>query len=587
VSVHSAEGAGKALKTIKIAKVFNAPVRADIVQFVHTQIRKNNRMPHGVSPKAGHQTSAESWGTGRAVARIPRVRGGGTHRSGQGAYGNMCRGGHMFGAKKTHRRFHRKCTLRQRRYAIVSAIAASGSPGIVMSKGHQINKTREIPLVVHDKLESFKKAKDAVNFLKRHNAWSDVKRVYASMRNRAGKGKLRNRRKVMRKGPLIIYNKNNGLSLAFRNIPGVETICVDRLNLLKLAPGGHVGRFCIWTEGAMQKLDQIYGTYHKKAELKDNFNLPQPIMTSSDLMGIFKNENIRNNLKAPKLNRVLSDIKLNPLKNDKQLFKLNPYAKVQKLNAAVQQQLNLQKKEQKKLDYQTKLRLAKRKANSKALVAAAVKKAGKERALKRLRKSAEAKKAFLEKKPRKHDKDAADKSKLSVKEKKALRKKLETKYKTAGKEFLEKNKKKGPKKTKEIALPNPKPVKLTAEQLAEKKKLFKARKAEKVRSQKKDAASLQASILAKIPEVVAARKQAAKEAKLVKAAATRKACGRIKKYKHITKDTPAFCKAKKYDGKKPKYASQAKTKNAKAKEQRAAEVAKLEKLAGMKFLVRQ
>lgn len=32
----------------------------------------------------GHQTSAESWGTGRAVARIPRVRGGGTHRSGQG-----------------------------------------------------------------------------------------------------------------------------------------------------------------------------------------------------------------------------------------------------------------------------------------------------------------------------------------------------------------------------------------------------------------------------------------------------------------------------------------------------------------------
>ena len=36
-----------------------------------------------MSAKAGHQTSAESWGTGRAVARIPRVGGGGTHRSGQ------------------------------------------------------------------------------------------------------------------------------------------------------------------------------------------------------------------------------------------------------------------------------------------------------------------------------------------------------------------------------------------------------------------------------------------------------------------------------------------------------------------------
>lgn len=46
-------------------------------------IAKNKRQAYAVSAKAGHQTSAESWGTGRAVARIPRVGGGGTHRSGQ------------------------------------------------------------------------------------------------------------------------------------------------------------------------------------------------------------------------------------------------------------------------------------------------------------------------------------------------------------------------------------------------------------------------------------------------------------------------------------------------------------------------
>ena len=33
-------------------------------------------------PFLGHKTSAESWGTGRAVSRIPRVRGGGASRSG-------------------------------------------------------------------------------------------------------------------------------------------------------------------------------------------------------------------------------------------------------------------------------------------------------------------------------------------------------------------------------------------------------------------------------------------------------------------------------------------------------------------------
>merc|ERR1712008_577022 len=80
--------------------VFKAPIRPDIVSFIHHEVAKNHRQSYAVNRDAGHQTSAESWGTGRAVARIPRVRGGGTHRSGQGAFGNMCRGGHMFAPKR-------------------------------------------------------------------------------------------------------------------------------------------------------------------------------------------------------------------------------------------------------------------------------------------------------------------------------------------------------------------------------------------------------------------------------------------------------------------------------------------------------
>lgn len=71
------------------------------------------------------------------MARIPRVRGGGTHRSGQGAYGNMCRGGRMFAPTKTWRRWHRKINVNQKRYALCSAIAASGIPSLVMSKGEK------------------------------------------------------------------------------------------------------------------------------------------------------------------------------------------------------------------------------------------------------------------------------------------------------------------------------------------------------------------------------------------------------------------------------------------------------------------
>ena len=43
-------------------EVFSSPIRPDIVQKVHTGMAKNKRQPYAVSEKAGHQTSAESWG---------------------------------------------------------------------------------------------------------------------------------------------------------------------------------------------------------------------------------------------------------------------------------------------------------------------------------------------------------------------------------------------------------------------------------------------------------------------------------------------------------------------------------------------
>lgn len=90
VSVFNDEGEKRETsEQIPLPTVFCAPIRHDVVNFVHANVAKNKRQPYAVSRLAGHQTSAESWGTGRAVARIPRVRGGGTHRSGQGAFGNV------------------------------------------------------------------------------------------------------------------------------------------------------------------------------------------------------------------------------------------------------------------------------------------------------------------------------------------------------------------------------------------------------------------------------------------------------------------------------------------------------------------
>jgi ribosomal protein L4 len=51
---------------------------------------------------------------GRAVARIPRVSGGGTHRAGQAAFGNQCRSGRMFAPTKVWRKWHQKINVKQK-----------------------------------------------------------------------------------------------------------------------------------------------------------------------------------------------------------------------------------------------------------------------------------------------------------------------------------------------------------------------------------------------------------------------------------------------------------------------------------------
>ena len=63
-------------------EVMKSPIRNGLVKYVYTHISKNSRQPYAVKDWVGHEYSAESWGTGRAVSRIPRVSGSGTHRAG-------------------------------------------------------------------------------------------------------------------------------------------------------------------------------------------------------------------------------------------------------------------------------------------------------------------------------------------------------------------------------------------------------------------------------------------------------------------------------------------------------------------------
>lgn len=328
ISVYSCDNENEVVTQIALPGVFTAPIRPDVVQFVHTNMNKNKIQAHGVSRRAGHQTSAESWGTGRAVSRIPRVQGGGTQRSGQGAFGNMCRSGRMFSPIRIWRKWHRKINVNQRRYAVASALAASSVPALVMARGHRIEKLVEVPLVIDNGVETLQKTSQAVKVLERFGIADDLERCSSSKKVRAGKGKMRNRRYVMRRGPLIVFDQGNGIQQAFRNIPGVDMCQVDRLNLLQLAPGGHVGRLIIWTRAAFEKLDTIFGTYSKKSAVKTGYSLPQHIMSNANLGRIINSEEIQSVLRAQKTPAPRRAIKRNPLKNFDVMVKLNPYAEV-------------------------------------------------------------------------------------------------------------------------------------------------------------------------------------------------------------------------------------------------------------------
>lgn len=330
VSVFDPKNNQTVVKEVRLPSVFATPIRNDIVHFVHYNLARNTSQPHGVDPKAGMKHSAESWGTGRAVARIPRVAGSGTSRNGQGAFGNMCRKGRLAFPLKTWRRWHRKVNLRQRRHALASAIAATAVPSLVMARGHKILQVPQFPLVLDDTVGQISKTKEAVAVLKRFNVIEDVERCIKAKKIRAGNGQLRNRRYKLRRGPLFIVNDESvSLTRALRNIPGVSILHVKRLNISHLAPGGQVGRFVVYTKSAFEELEKQFGSAKAPGQVRKHYLLHRTVLSSSDISNLINSDPIQRVLRAKKSNKAIHDKqKKNPLKNKAMMKKLNPFAPI-------------------------------------------------------------------------------------------------------------------------------------------------------------------------------------------------------------------------------------------------------------------
>jgi large subunit ribosomal protein L4e len=243
---------GKRVGKISLPSVFETPLRPDVIRRAVLAIQSSRIHPQGRDPMAGKKTTAESMGTGRGNARIPRKA------SGRAAFAPGTVGGRQGHPPKSQKIIVKRIPKKEKRLALFSAIAATGSKEIVASRGHSIEDVPEIPLVVADDLAKLKKAKEIEQTLIHLGVLSDIYRVRESRKVRAGKGKRRGRKMKQAVGPLIVVAEDKGISQAAGNVPGVEVVEVDYLNPEVLAPGAHPGRLTIWTIGAIERMNNLY-----------------------------------------------------------------------------------------------------------------------------------------------------------------------------------------------------------------------------------------------------------------------------------------------------------------------------------------
>jgi large subunit ribosomal protein L4e len=238
---------GNASGQVDLPPVFDEEYRPDLIKRAVLAAQANRLQPYGPHFYAGMNTSAQSWGPGHGVSRVPRLKNG---RKAAGI--PMAVGGRRSHPPRPEADRTEKINIKERRKAIRSAIAATASTELVMARGHKFS--RELPLVAENAIESLDKTADVRKFLVAAGLWDDVERAKLGRNIRAGKGKMRGRKYKNRKSLLIVAASDQGLGKAARNLPGVDFITVEKLNAELLAPGTQAGRLTIWTESSLQKL---------------------------------------------------------------------------------------------------------------------------------------------------------------------------------------------------------------------------------------------------------------------------------------------------------------------------------------------
>lgn len=249
---------GNPTNTIELPKIFMTPLRPDVIKRAVLAQQSHGIQPQGRDPMAGKRTSAISMGTGHGTARLPRVKGSRSPRAQQGAFAPSTVGGRLTHPPRSEKKIEKFINKKERHLAIRSAIAATADKTQVASRGHRIESIPKFPLVVIDELQDIVKASEARTVFKNLGLWPDLARISRSRKIRAGKGKMRGRKKRHSVGPLVVIHENGAVRKAVSNFLGLDVIKVNNLNSEALAPGTIPGRLTVWTQSAIHELKSLF-----------------------------------------------------------------------------------------------------------------------------------------------------------------------------------------------------------------------------------------------------------------------------------------------------------------------------------------
>jgi large subunit ribosomal protein L4e len=230
---------------VDLPDVFETPVRSDLIGKAVRAAQANRKQDYGSDEYAGLRTPAESFGSGRGQAHVPK-QDGRARRVPQAVKG---RAAHPPKAEKD-----RSVDLndKERQLAVRSALAATTDADLVAERGHEFDR-EDVPVVVSDDFEDLVKTQEVLALLEELGVAADIERADET-KIKAGKGSMRGRK--YRRPSSVLFVTTGEPSKAARNLAGVDVATAREVNAEDLAPGAQPGRLTVFTESAIEEVSE-------------------------------------------------------------------------------------------------------------------------------------------------------------------------------------------------------------------------------------------------------------------------------------------------------------------------------------------